>query len=36
MIRAGAQHFVICSRERGGGVQNPLTQVGKRFIVVLD
>src|SRR5215472_9922311 len=36
MIRTGASHFVVCSRQPGGGVQSALTQAGKRFIAVLD
>jgi hypothetical protein len=36
MIRTGASHFVVCSRQPGGGVQTALTQAGKRFIAVLD
>src|ERR1700746_178142 len=36
MIRTGASHFVVCSRQPGGGVQAALTQAGKRFIGVLD
>ena len=36
MIRTGASHFVVCSRQPGGGVQTALMQAGKRFIAVLD
>jgi hypothetical protein len=36
MIRTGASHFLVCSRQPGGGVQTALTQAGKRFIAVLD
>jgi hypothetical protein len=36
MIRTGASHFVICSRQPGGGVQTALSQAGRRFIAVLD
>ena len=36
MIRTDASHFVVCSRQPGGGVQTALTQAGKRFIAVLD
>ena len=36
MIRTGASHFVVCSRQPGGGVQTALTQGGKRFVAVLD
>jgi hypothetical protein len=36
MIRTGGSHFVVCSRQPGGGVQTALMQVGKRFIAVLD
>ena len=36
MIRTGATHFVVCSRQPGGGVQSALTQAGKRFIAVRD
>lgn len=35
-IRTGAPHFVVCSRQPGGGVQTALAQAGKRFIAVLD
>jgi len=36
VIRTGASHFVVCSRQPGGGVQTALTQAGRRFIAVLD
>jgi hypothetical protein len=36
MIRTGASHFVVCSRQPGGGIQAALTQAARRFIVVLD
>lgn len=36
MIRTGASHFVVCSREPGGRVQTALAQAGRRFIAVLD
>src|SRR5689334_14463422 len=36
MIRTGASHFVVCSRQPGGGVQTALMQAGKRSIAVLD
>lgn len=36
MIRTGASHFVVCSRQPGGGLQTALMQAGKRFIAVLD
>jgi hypothetical protein len=36
MIRTGGSHFVVCSRQPGGGVQTALMQAGKRFIAVLD
>jgi len=36
MIRTDASHFLVCSRQPGGGVQTALTQAGKRFIAVLD
>ncbi len=36
MIRTGASHFVVCSRQLGGGVQTALSQAGRRFIAVLD
>jgi hypothetical protein len=36
VIRTGASHFVICSRQPGGGVQTALAQAGRRFIAVLD
>jgi hypothetical protein len=35
MIRTGASHFVVCSRQPGGGVQTALAQAGRRFIAVL-
>jgi hypothetical protein len=35
MIRKDASHFLVCSRQPGGGVQTALTQAGKRFIAVL-
>lgn len=36
MIRTAATHFVVCSRQPGGGVQTALAQAGRRFIAVLD
>jgi hypothetical protein len=36
MIKTGASHFVVCSRQPGGGVQTALAQSAKRFIAVLD
>lgn len=36
MIPSGASHFVVCSRQPGGGVQTALTQAGTRFITVMD
>ncbi len=36
MIRTGASHFVVCSRQPGGGVQTALTRAGRRFVAVLD
>jgi hypothetical protein len=36
MIRTDASHFLVCSRQPGGGVQTALTQAGKPFIAVLD
>jgi hypothetical protein len=36
MIRTGASHLVVCSRQPGGGVQTALTQAGRRFVAVLD
>jgi hypothetical protein len=36
MIRTDASHFVVCSRQPGGGVQTALTQAGRRFVAVLD
>lgn len=36
MIRTGAPHFVVCSRQPGGGVQTALAQAGRRFVAVLD
>src|SRR5262244_732853 len=36
MIRTDASHFVVCSRQPGGGVQTALTQAQRRFIAVLD
>jgi hypothetical protein len=36
MIRTGASHFVVCSRQPGGGIQTALEQAGRRFIAVLD
>jgi hypothetical protein len=35
MIRTGAPHFVVCSRQPGGGVQTALAQAARRFIAVL-
>lgn len=36
MIKTGASHFVVCSRQPGGGVQTALAQASRRFIAVLD
>jgi hypothetical protein len=36
MIKTGASHFVVCSRQPGGGVQTALAQAARRFIAVLD
>ena len=35
MIRTGASHFIICSRQPGGGVRTALAQAPRRFIAVL-
>jgi hypothetical protein len=34
MIRTDASHFVVCSRQLGGGVQTALKRAGKRCIAV--
>jgi len=36
MIRSGASHLVVCSRQPGGALQTALAQAGRRFIAVLD
>jgi hypothetical protein len=36
MIRTGAPHFVICSRQPGGGVQTALARAARRFVAVLE
>jgi len=36
LIRTGAPHFVVCSRQPAGGVETALAQTNRRFIAVLD